>query len=159
MPDRIKGFRKIKRRKNSAKMRFAMMEAVFYHLREIRNIRGGRAKRTETRLRIREKRVRFREEGETTENEFFKKTREARSDRDGTIGRRRSRGLTRFENRNDSRLFPLRRKRRRKPTTIKDRKNERKTRGGKIFKKRKRNKIKIRSNRGRARGKARTKFR
>ena len=50
VPDSVKGFREVKRSKNSAEMGFGVVETIGYHLEEVGDIGAGRPERTKARL-------------------------------------------------------------------------------------------------------------
>ena len=98
MPGRVKSFIEVKRRKDSSESRLSVMKSIGNHLREVGEIGFARGKRTESSLGVKKKRVGFREESYTREDELFKETRQTRGDRDGAVKRRRIRRFARFKN-------------------------------------------------------------
>lgn len=159
VPHTIKSLRKIKRSENSTMSRFRVVKAIRNHLREVGDINGSGTKRTKTRLRRGKKGRGFRKEGQPRQNHLFEETREARGDGDGTVRTRGPRGFPSFEDGDDRRFLPPRRKRRGEPATIKQRKQKRKRVRGKMLEEGEGDEIKIKSNRGRKRRESRRELR
>jgi len=148
MPHGVEGLRKVEGSQDGPAVGFRRMKTRGDRRGEKTNLVSARAVRTEARLRRREQRERFGKEGGPREDKALEETGKTRSERNGAVRRRRTRGFAGFKKRKNPARLPGRRKRVRRPDKIENMKEVRKSRGRKMLEHRKRNKIRTRGSGG-----------